>query len=222
MEAMKSWSTKSSSLVLHAHAAARRPPLAAVGRDGGALDVAGVGDRDDHVLVARSGPRRESLDRVDGSRCGAGRRARRGSSSARRPRSRPRARGLARMSLEVGDERPELRELVDDLLALEAGEALEPQLEDRVGLDLAAGRTAAMRPVFGLRAASAAPRIRAMTCVEVVEGDDVALEDVGPGLRLAQLVGGAPAHHVAAEVDEQLADLQQVQDLRAAGRRWPA
>ena len=50
--------------------------------------------------------------------------------------------------------------------------------------------------------------------VQVVEGDGVALEDVGPRLGLAQLEGGAPAHHLAAEVEEELADLEQVQHPR--------
>jgi hypothetical protein len=39
---------------------------------------------------------------------------------------------------------------------------------------------------------------------------------VGAGLRLAQLELGAPAHHVAAELDEVLDDLEQAHHLRAA------
>ena len=50
--------------------------------------------------------------------------------------------------------------------------------------------------------------------VEVVERDHVAFEDVGAFLRLAQEEGRAPAHHVAPEVDEQLAGLEQVQHAR--------
>ena len=51
--------------------------------------------------------------------------------------------------------------------------------------------------------------------VEVVEGDGVALEHVGPRLGLPQVVGGPPADHVAPEVEEELAGLEEVQDPRA-------
>ena len=78
-----------------------------------------------------------------------------------------------------------------------------------------------MRPAFA-SAGVLAPRMRAITCVEVVEGDDEALEDVGPRLGLAQLEGGAPADHLAPEVDEELAGLAAGSGRAAAGRRWPA
>ena len=51
--------------------------------------------------------------------------------------------------------------------------------------------------------------------VEVIEGDDVALQDVRALQGLAQLEGGAAAHDLAPEGDEVLADLQEVQHLRA-------
>jgi hypothetical protein len=53
--------------------------------------------------------------------------------------------------------------------------------------------------------------------VEVVERDDVAFEDVRAGFGLAQLELDAPAHDVAAELDEVLEHLEQREHARAAG-----
>ena len=53
--------------------------------------------------------------------------------------------------------------------------------------------------------------------VEVVEGDAQALEDVGPGLGLAQLELDAAADDLAAELDEVLDHLEQRQHPRPAG-----
>ena len=120
--------------------------------------------------------------------------------------------GWARMSLQVRDQDADLLQLVDDLLALQAGEALQLQVEDGLGLDLGeaeARHQAGARVVRGAGGADQGDHL-----VQVVEGDGEALEDVGPGLRLAQLEGGAPAHHLAAEVEEELADLEQVQHPR--------
>src|SRR6185295_5646928 len=113
--------------------------------------------------------------------------------------------------LEVGDRDPELLELVLDLLALETGEALQLQLEDLVGLDLReapAGDEAVLGLGRRLRSADERDHL-----VEVVEGLHEAFENVGPRLRLAELVGAPPAHDLPAEVEEELAGLEEVQDL---------
>ena len=125
-------------------------PLRAVGRDRGALDVAGVGDRDRHVLVGDQVLDRDLVGGVDD--LGAARVAVVVADlpqlvaddlvDARRAR-----RGCPCRSAMRSDE---LRELVHDLLALEAGEPLQLQLEDRVGLDLAEARSARRRPGFAL------------------------------------------------------------------------
>ena len=116
------------------------------------------------------------------------------------------------MSRRSAMRRTQLGELVDDLLALEAGQPLQLQLEDLVGLDLAereAGEQALLRDLRGARGADEGDHL-----VEVIEGDLEAFEDVGARLGLAQLVGGAPAHDVAAEVDEELAGVEDVQHPR--------
>ena len=53
--------------------------------------------------------------------------------------------------------------------------------------------------------------------VEVIERDGQAFEDVGAGLGLPQLELGAPAHDVAAELDEVIEQLDAAA-ARAAGR----
>ena len=50
--------------------------------------------------------------------------------------------------------------------------------------------------------------------VEVIERDPEALEDVRAGLGLAQLELGAPPDDLAAELDELLDELEQVQHAR--------
>ncbi len=54
------------------------------------------------------------------------------------------------------------------------------------------------------------PRISVMTASRLIERDPQAFEDVGARLGLAQLELGAAAHHLAAEVDEVLDQLEQV------------
>ncbi len=113
---------------------------------------------------------------------------------------------------QVGDAPAQLGELVDDLLPLETSQPLQLQLEDLVRLDLAereAGEEALLRDLRAARGADEGDHL-----VEVVERDLVALEDVGARLRLAQLVGRAPAHRIAAEVDEELAGVEDVQHPR--------
>ena len=112
--------------------------------------------------------------------------------------------------LELGDEDAQLLELVDDLLALEAGEALELHLQDGLGLE---DGEAELRDEAGLGLGRGLGRAdEGDHLVEMIEGDDQAFEDVGPRLGLAQLVEGPPPHHLAPEVDEELGRLEQVQD----------
>ena len=116
--------------------------------------------------------------------------------------------------LQLRDLRAQLGELVEHLLALERGERAQAHVEDR--LRLALGEREA-RSCSAVRAAavSSAPRMIAITLVEVVERDREALEDVGARLGLGEVVGGAPRHHLAAEVEEVLERLLQRERLRA-------
>ena len=56
--------------------------------------------------------------------------------------------------------------------------------------------------------------------VDVGDGDPEALDDLALRLGLAQLVAGAPRDDVAPVLDERLERLLEVQDRRAALRRW--
>ena len=117
------------------------------------------------------------------------------------------------MSLRSAIERLQLLEVVQDLLPLEAGEALELHLQDGVGLDDAEGEPLEQAGPGLPRGLAAADELDHL--VEVIEGDHEAFQDVGPGFGLLELEDRAPAHHLAAELQEVLAGLEEVQDLRA-------
>ena len=88
--------------------------------------------------------------------------------------------------LEVGDLRLELGGLVDDLLALQRGEAAQLHREDRVGLDVVdveEGLEALAGVVDGRR-----PADQRDDLVERVERLEVAAQDVHALLGLAQAV----------------------------------
>ena len=120
-----------------ADAALAAAPLRAVERQRRALDVAAVGHGDDHVLVGDqvldvdlATPRRRS-------RCGARRRtASADLAAARSTMISSTSFSEPRISLELRDQRQDLLVLRDDLLALEAGQALQAHVEDRLRLDL--------------------------------------------------------------------------------------
>ncbi len=100
---------------------------------------------------------------------------------------------------ELGDAFLEIGVLLLDPLALEAGEALKAKVEDRLRLDLCELETllqAGTRFVGVGRSADERDDF-----VEVVEGSEVALEDVGALLRLPKLELGAPRDDDALEIE---------------------
>ena len=100
-----------------------------------------------------------------------------------------------------------------DLAALQARQLVEPQLEDGVRLALRE-RVLRHQPHLGLVAVGrGADDLHEV--VEVIERDDVALEDVGAVLGLAQPEPRAAGHHVAAVLDVALDQLLDVHLLRA-------
>jgi hypothetical protein len=116
--------------------------------------------------------------------------------------------------LEPGDELLHLGQLVQDLLPLQAGEALELHLEDGLGLDLGEGE-----PLHHLVPGGVAVRgllDELDDLVDVVERDLVAEQDVLALARLAQLVAGPPGDHVPPVGDEPLQHLLERQDARLA------
>ena len=170
----------------HALAAAT---LRAVGVDPGALGVAAAGDGDDHVLLGDEVLHRhvavEELDPgaavvavlVDqlGQLVG---------------HDGPLPLGLGEDVLEVEDHRLELVVLVDDLLALEGGQATQLHLEDRAGLDLV-DLEQLDQPVAG-RLDGLRPADQGDDLVERVERLEQTTQDVDLVLGLAQAELGPP------------------------------
>ena len=130
----------------------------------------------------------------------------------------------------------DLRVLRDDLVPLQAGQALQAHLQDRLGLHLgelhARCRSRAVHragssffrhsgsekfPAISPSLASAG-FLRAADQldhrIEPVEGDLEAFQDMGAGLGLLQLEDGAAGDDLAAVVDEMADGVAQGQDLR--------
>ena len=124
------------------------------------------------------------------------------------------SRSLARMALQPLDRLEQLGQLVEDLLPLEAGQALQLHVENRLRLDLRQ-REARHQPVARFLRALRAANQRDHR-IEVIERDLQPFQDVIPRLGLAQLELGAPADDLAPEIDEALDQLQQIQYLRPA------
>ena len=195
-------------LHVHPHDADPAAALLAIGRDRESFDVAGAGDRDDHVLFR---DHVLELERVlahhdlGASLVGA-------------------AVGL--LDLEqllpnegvdacwIAEDRPQLCDallevgvLGLDLLTGEPGQPREPEIEDRLGLDLGKcelGHQPRAGRIGVVRASDQSDH-----GVEVVERDQVALEDVRALFVLAQLELRPPRHHFPLEVEVVPHDLEQ-------------
>ncbi len=193
-------------------------PLLAIRRDRETLHVARARDRDDHVLLGDQILELELL--LGGDDLGAA----------------LVALAVDRLDLEqlladqavdarlVGEDGAELRdpllevgELVLDPLPLEAGQPLEPEVEDRLRLDL--GELERLDQ-------AGARLVRIGRCaderdhrVEVVERDEVALEDVGALLGLAELVLRAARDDLALVVEVVTDELEERERPRALRRR---
>ena len=100
---------------------------------------------------------------------------------------------------ELGDALLEIGVLLLDSLALETGEALKAEVEDRLRLDL--GELEALLQAGARFIGVGRPADERDDFVEVVEGGEIALEDVGALLRLAKLELGAPRDDDALEVE---------------------
>src|SRR5205823_2223833 len=104
---------------------------------------------------------------------------------------------------QLGDALLEVLVLLVDALALELGQALEAEVEDRLRLDLAELELLLEAGAGGVRVGGG-PDQRDHR-VEVVEGDQVAAQDVRALLRLAELELRPAGDDLALE-DEVLAD----------------
>ncbi|OQC41772.1 MAG: hypothetical protein BWX64_00674 [Acidobacteria bacterium ADurb.Bin051] len=180
--------------------------LRAVERERRALDVAGVRDGDHHLLVGDHVLDRDVVGLGDD--LGA-------------PRVAVPLPDLGELALDLGeqqgvgaedraqaiDELEQLAVLVDELLPLEAGEALETHLEDRLGLHLREAEDAHQSLAGDRRGLARADRRDHL--VEDVERLEQPLDDVRPVLGLAQVEPGPADDHrlaVIEEMDEQLAE----------------
>src|SRR5690606_34873854 len=183
-------------LVLGAAPAAR---LAAVAGERRALDVAAVGERDDHLLLGDQVVLGDVVVQVgDG---GAARVVERlllgdelGADHALE------LLVLGEDQLEARDLLLQLAVLLLDLLALQAREALQAHVEH--GLRLRLGEAELAHEAVARLGAVLRGADQLDHGVEVVEGDEVALEDVRPLARLAQLVLRAPADDLTAVQQE--------------------
>ena len=118
------------------------------------------------------------------------------------------------------DELDEFEVLGLDLVAFQAGELVQAQFEDGVGLALGE-RVLGHQPDLGLLAVLGAAD-DADEVVEVVEGDLVALEDVRAVLGLAEAELGAAGDDVAAVLDvalDQLLDVHLLRPLLVEGQQ---
>ena len=156
----------------------------------------------------------------------------------------PRARAQdVEIAGDLGDQFPQL---VGDLLAFEAGQALQPQIEDRARLlvgklvgavrgERAAGLADQLdqRPDIAGRPAPSdetGARVRRVgrgadqrdDLVDIGDRDQEADQDVRPLARLVQQVGRAPGDDLLAERDKGDDDVAQGHLLRAARRSAPA
>ena len=197
----------------HPDATLPTPPLIAVGGDRRALDVSGVADRDRHVLVGDQIFDAQLARLVDDLRA-------------------PIVAVLLADLLQLVDDHlhqqaiavedgaqafdgfQQLGELVEDFLALQAGEPLQLHVEDGLRLHQREAEVrgqAVARLGDGLRPANQLDHL-----VEVIERDLQSFEEVVAGFRLSQLEVGAAADDFAPEADEGLDELEQVQHLRPA------
>jgi len=189
-------------------------PLNPVGVEGHALDVAGMRKGDHHLLVGDQVldvevPSHEGLDlrpaviaetSLDVQQLGADHAVQ--------------LLPAGQQALEVLDGGQQDSLLLLELLALQAGQALQPHVEDGLGLDL--GESEALHQPGPSAVGIAGGPDQGNDLVDVVQGLQQARDDVLALAGLLQLVTGAPGDHVATVVDEVPQDLLECQDARNA------
>ena len=223
-------------LGLHAGLALAAAPLGAVEVHGAALDVAGVGDGDHHLLVLDGVLQGDVGGLVDD--LGAALVAELVADLGQFRHDDLEDLGVGSQDLpQPGDELQDLFVLGDDLVPLQAGQALQAHLQDGLGLDLGqlhrplvAGRPGQIeafqvfrigkpplhQPLLGLgRGLGLADQLDDR--IQPVQGDLEAFQDMGPGHGLLQLEVGAAGDHLAAVIDEAVHHLAQGQ---TRGRLW--
>src|SRR5437870_2267212 len=198
---------------LHARHALAPAPLAAVGLDVRALDVPRARDSDDHFLVGEEVFDRQ-LRRL-GDDLGAARvTVLLFDLEQLLPDDAHQLGVRGQDALELLDQREHLLVLLDDLVPLQLGQALQPHVQDGLGLDLGELEPRHQRVLGGVGAVRAADD--ANDHVELLDSLAQAGENVRPLLRARELVPRAAGDHLAPEADERLQHSLEVDDLRAA------
>ena len=193
----------------HPDLAASAPALALVKADGVPLDVAGVGDGDDHVLFDDQVLDVDVLGTEDdlGAPLVAVTRPDLGELLN------DHVENLLRVvedPLELMDQRGDLGVFRVDLVPFEAGQALEAHFEDRLRLEIAQAEPAAEG---GGRLRGAPGGLdHGDHLVDPVEGNDQPLQDVGPLPRPREFEGRPADDHLLAELQEALENVPQVED----------
>ncbi len=184
--------------------------LGAIRLDRDALDVAGVGDGDNHVLVGDEVLNVEVL--LGAGDLGATLVAELAGDLAHLLLDHAENLLLMRKQvLVVGNRAAQALELLLDLVALQAGQTAELHLKDGRGL------FGAEPKALDEAAAGLGVRLRGADdgndLVDMVEGHEVALKNVRAGLGLLEVEAGAAGHHVDLVVDVVLQHLAQRQAL---------
>ena len=198
-------------LGFHADDADATAVLRAVGIGRNALDVAGIGDRD-HAGMARDqvgviqvafvvgdlGAALVGVFGLDFQQFGL---------DDAEPEF-----AAGQQALEVIDQLHQFIVFVLEVLNGQAGQLIQPHVEDGVGLDLGESETCDQG---GLRFFAVAGRADDLDhFVDVADRDQQTFQDVGAGFRFRQLEPGPAGHHFQTVVDERLQDLAQVQRAR--------
>src|SRR5438067_43142 len=198
-------------LRLHARHALAPATLATIGLDVRAPDVAGARDGDDHLLVGEEAVAGE-LGRF-GQDLGAARIAVLLFDLEQLVLDDVHQLGVrGEDALELLDRLEDLFVLLDDLLPFQRGQTAQLHVEDGLGLDFAELQPPHQRLAGGVGVGGLADD--ADDDVELLDRLAEAGQDVRALFRPRELVARAPGHDFAAEADERLEHLLEIDDLR--------
>jgi len=193
----------------HAYLAAAAPALAPVEAHGIALNIAGVGDRHDHILfddkvfdidvVGADHDLRSPVIAVPGPDV-----LQFSDDDLQDPV------GMVENVLQIGDLFHQFRVFGVDFFPFQPGETLEAHLQDRPGLGLREAEAGAQGHggLLGIRGRLDDGHHR----VDIVQGDDESRQDVGPFRGFGQLEAGPADDDLLAEVDEALENFLEIEN----------
>ena len=184
---------------LHAPGPLASPTLGTVKGKGVTLDVPQVGEGDDHILFDDEIFVRNTINRVDNNR--PSRITETSHHFAQLAHDNLKNSGIARQQIfQVGDLGPQLLQLFDDFLPLHGGQRAQAHFQNR--LSLALGEPKTLFQLGTRRSGIRRSSNQRDDLVQVVQGDNEALEDVCAFLRPSQIVDCPANHHFLPEFDE--------------------